>query len=191
MVPLRSVRVVVRSAACLGILLVMALLAGPASVSAATTLLLNPDTATPGTRVTIYNACLGVRIARHPSSRQPSSACRCPISCQRMRMSPAVSRQQKRRLAPASIPFVVPELAPGKYDVKLECKPGDWSTNNAEGIGMFLTVRAGSPDTSAAPDPVAPGPSEDQLRTLIVAAAGMIGATVALRRRRAPVAARG
>ena len=191
MVPLRSVRVVVRSAACLGILLVMALLARPASVSAATTLLLNPDTATPGTRVTIYNACLGVTDS--PPPKLPAAFVGMSVPDQ-LPTDANVSRgvaTAKAKAGSGVYSVVVPELAPGKYDVKLECKPGDWSTNNAEGIGMFLTVRAGSPDTSAAPDPVAPGPSEDQLRTLIVAAAGMIGATVALRRRRAPVAARG
>ena len=60
MVPLRWVRVIAGSTACLGMLLAMTLLGRAGSVSAATTLLLDPDTATPGMRVTIYNACLGV-----------------------------------------------------------------------------------------------------------------------------------
>ena len=56
---------------------------------------------------------------------------------------------------------------------------------------MFLTVRPGNPDTSTAPDLVTQRPTDDPFRTLVLAAAGLIGAAGALRRLRGRVATRG
>ena len=43
---------------------------------------------------------------------------------------------------------VVPSVQPGTYDIRLECLPGDWRTNTAEGGYQLLTVLPALPSTS-------------------------------------------
>jgi hypothetical protein len=88
----------------------------------------------------------------------------------------------KQRTGPDRYVVVVPDLAPGRYDVRLECVPGDWTTNTAEGIGSQLTVRPGAPDTSSAPEVVVRRQRAVGLEALLLFGVGITGALGALRR---------
>jgi hypothetical protein len=124
--------------------LLMVLTFGAGTVLGATTLTLDPDTATPGTKVTIRNACLGV-------TATPPAALRAAfVSSSTPGLDPAggsVAKAVAKAVADHYV-VVVPDLSPGTYDVHLECLPGDWRTNTAEGGAQPLTVLAGAPATS-------------------------------------------
>jgi hypothetical protein len=154
-------------------------LASPAS--AATSMYLNPDRAVVGTRVTIYNGCLGVtdhapariRVAfidtRHPD-QAPDDA--------------GVPRAMARRVSPPSTyAFSVPRMAPGRYWVRLECRAGDWETNTAEGGTPPVRVLA-APDTSTVAGPRPPPDRRPLLDLLLLVVAASSFGLLASRRSR-------
>lgn len=164
-----------------GLAIVLMLGAGP--VSAATTLTLDPDRATPGTRITITNACLGI------TATPPDELRTAFVSASTPNLSPtdpSVLKSVARSRAGGYV-VIVPELEPGVYDVRLECLPGDWRTNTAEGGAQRLTVIAGAPSTNTG-EQVGPGlPVRDPLGPLLLlglAIAGGIAADRWLMKRR-------
>ena len=110
-----------------GVAMILAVAAGPAL--AATTLTYSPGTAAPGTTVTIENACLGV--TDRPPARIAAAFVNVtsevsPLTFKRQAVARAVARSTEYAV-------VIPDLAPGSYQIVLECLPGDWRTNTAEG----------------------------------------------------------
>lgn len=176
---IRSLGRAAGSTLCLAVMLPLALLPSVGSVDAATTLVLVPDRATAGTRVTIYNACLGVTDSP-PAELRAAFVRSSARSLQPT--DPSVARAvAKHRTGPDRYVVVVPELAPGRYDVRLECVPGDWTTNTAEGGATQLSVRAGAPDTSTGSVVTQPE-SANPFEALLLIAAGIVGALGALYR---------
>jgi hypothetical protein len=165
----QSIRRAAISAAGLATLLIVA----TGTVFAATTLTLDPDVARPGTRVTIRNACLGV--TSNPADHLAVAF----VSLARPNLQPpdpAVPRSVARATTTDSYVVVVPKLPPGKYDIRLECLPGDWRTNTAEGGAIILTVRPDLPTTSTLEAPAGQSqPTNEPGRLLIVALAAAGG----------------
>jgi hypothetical protein len=158
---------------CAGLCLAILVLASPSVVSAATTLSLSPDQARPGTKVTIGNACVGItdtppdelvaafeNIEAHTPPGSPSTAT-------------AVATAGS---APRAYVVVVPVLQPGTYDIRLECLPGDWRTNTAEGGYQLLTILPSLPSTSTT-DTLATGGQESPPVPVLVAL-GLAGAAI-------------
>ena len=126
-----------------------ALLLGAGAVSAATTLTYDPDKAVPGTEVTISNACFG--ITDHPPAELRAAFIRSAVDVQPT--DPTVPTGIATAIAGTSrYVIVVPDLTPGRYRILLECLPGDWRTNTAEGGTEPLRVLPGAPDTSTTPN---------------------------------------
>jgi len=138
--------------------LAIALSAGAGGVAAATTLTLDPDVARPGTRVTIENACLGVTAS---PADELTAAFVSLAKPDLLPPDPAVPTSVATATGTYRYVVVVPKLAPGRYDIRLECLPGDWRTNTAEGGAVILTVRSDLPTTST-PDFVAAQRSSTQ-----------------------------
>ena len=159
--------------------LAVGLLIGATTVSAATTLTYDPDSARPGTRVTIYNACLGV--TDNPSDELVAAFLM--VSTDLQPTDPSVPRGVAKAEAGTSVyVVVVPDLKPGLYQIQLECLPGDWRTNTAEGGTLPLRILAGAPDTSSSPHADARTTTGDRLEGLLLLGLGMIGGIAALRR---------
>ena len=155
---------------------------GAGSVSAATTLVLDPDRATPGTRVTVLNACLGV--TDHPPAR-PRVALVPSTADNQDPSDPSVPKTKARRidLAPTYV-FTVPNIPPGEYQVRFECVPDGWTTNTAEGAAMLLTVIAGPPATSTLDVEPKRSTSGWPIELVTVVGLGLLGGLVAARRAR-------
>jgi hypothetical protein len=175
---MRPVRLVKRGLAVLSGLAVVFLI-GAGTAVGATTLVLDPDTATPGISVTIYNACLGVTDA------PPDALTVAFVSTSRAGLLPtdqAVPRAVARALTgPDRYVVVVPRLTPGLYDVRLECLPGDWRTNTAEGGTLPLKVLA-APDTSTRDLTGASAPHDPRPMGLLLLVCGIAGGVAACRR---------
>ena len=157
---------------------------GAGSVSAATTLILDPDRATPGTRITVLNACLGV--TDHPPAR-PRVALVPSTADNQDPSDPSVAKTKARRidLAPTYV-FNVPNIPPGDYMVLVECLPDNWTTNTAEGIGLSLTVIAGPPATSTVGvEPKRPATGWP-IELVTAVGLGLLGGLAAARRSRTP-----
>jgi hypothetical protein len=160
---------------CAGFCLAVLVLASPGVVSAATTLTLSPDLARPGTKITIGNACAGVT----DTPPDKLTAAFENIEAHTPPGSPATA-VATATATPREYVVVVPVLKAGTYDIRLECLPGDWRTNTAEGGYQLLTVLADLPSTSTI-DAVAPrddAPSAIPILTAI----GLIAAAIAQRR---------
>ncbi len=153
---------------------------GVGGAAAATTLVLDPAEAAPGTRVVIYNACLGV--TDHPPARMAIAF----VDVSRPGLSPTDASVPKGvarvRTAPLVYVFVVPAIPPGDYHVRLECLPGDWRTNLAEGGTWPLTVLPGSPSTSTAPVAGSAGDAGPPLRLVLIVGLGALTLIVLSRR---------
>jgi hypothetical protein len=167
---------VAASTAAIGLVLTL----GTGGALAATTLTLDPDHAAPGTTVTISNACGG--ITDNPPESLPAAFVN-QASPGVQPDDPSVPRTVARAVAGSgNYTVTVPPIAPGIYDVRLECLPGDWRTNVAEGGAFGLTVLPGTPstDTAQASDDQ---PSTDRLRVgTLLALAGLAGAFALSRR---------
>ncbi len=169
-----------RTAVCAGGVAIL-LVVGTATALAATTLGLDPSEATPGTRVIALNACAGVTakpplrlavafIASDATNQQPKD--------------PPGPRSVGRRVASYTYAFIVPNLAPGDYGVVLECLPGDWRTNLAEGAPLALTVLAGPPGTSTISVAPVDERHESPLGPILALGSGLVGGVAAWRRGR-------
>ena len=132
----------------------------------------------PGTRVTIQNACLGVTAS---PADELTAAFVSLAKPDLLPPDPAVPTSVATATATGTYRcvVVVPKLAPGKYDIRLECLPGDWRTNTAEGGAVILTVRSGLPPTSTADVVATQPPSTNEpgrLLALGLAIAGWLAA---------------
>ena len=155
---------------------------GAGSVWAATTLTLDPDRATPGTRVTVLNACLGV------TDSPPAKPKVAFVPSTTTNQDPGDSSVPKTTahridLAPTYV-FDVPDIPAGEYLVQVECLPDDWTTNTAEGAGMLLTVIAGPPATSTLTVEAKRPATGWPLELVLVVALGLLGGLATARRAR-------
>ena len=159
--------------------LAVGLLIGVATASAATTLTYDPDRATPGTRVTIHNACLGV--TDNPSDEL--AAAFLGASSDLQPTDPSVPRGVAKASGRTAVyVVVVPELKPGPYQIRLECLPGDWRTNTAEGGTLPLRILSGAPDTSTGSPVGARTTPGDRLEGLLLLGLGLVAWIAAFRR---------
>ncbi len=139
-----------RSAAVIAIASLMVIGAGVAA--GATTAMLEPTSAATGDRVAVINGCyqvVDVAPATVPVAFLVDPA-----------LDPAgdaIPKITAKLVASWTYRFTVPAIPPGVYAVRLECEPGDWRTNLAEGAGNTeLTVL---PATSTAAMPTEPAPT--------------------------------
>jgi hypothetical protein len=171
--PMRAVRPLTRLVAS-SFAVAVALVVGTGVASAATTLTYDPDKAVPGTRVTISNACLGI-------TDNPPAELQAAFIASGVDVSPTDPKVPTgvARAVPGTALYVVvvPDLTPGRYQILLECLPGDWRTNTAEGGTQPLRVLDGAPDTSTTPEAggTARPPADGRIEVLVLLALGLAG----------------
>lgn len=129
----------------------------------------------PGTKVTIYSACLGV--TDDPPDELPAAFMSSSIDLQPT--DPSVPKGVAKASAGTSLYVVV---VPQLYQILLECLPGDWRTNLAEGGAPPLKILSGAPDTSTSQDVGARPPSENRLEVPLLMGLALVGGIAAHRR---------
>ena len=97
--------------------------------------------------MTIDNACLGVTTS---PAAELQAAFVSLAEPDLVPPDPDVPRAVARNTGTYRYVVIVPKLTAGTYDIRLECLPGDWRTNTAEGGAVILTVRPVLPATSTA-----------------------------------------
>ena len=172
-----------RSAAAIGIVSLVITAAGVAA--GATTAMLEPTSAATGDRVAVINGCY--QVVDVAPDTVPVAFLVDPA------LDPAGDAIRKitaKLVASWTYRFTVPAIPPGVYTVRLECKPGDWTTNLAEGAGNTeLTVL---PATSTAATPTEPAPTSGSIvpwlflgvGSAVLAAAALVDRTAHDRPRR-------
>ena len=121
-----------------------------------TTAMLEPTSAATGERVAVINGCyqvVDVAPATVPVAFLVDPA-----------LDPAgdgIPKTTAKLVASWTYRFTVPAIPPGVYTVRLECEPGDWRTNLAEGAGNIEPTVL--PATSTAAMPTEPAPTSGSI----------------------------
>lgn len=177
-VPIRPLRLALILTAAVAILLA----AGSTIALASTALVLEPSTATTGTKVTVFNACY--LVTDHPPAKLKMAF----LDASKPDLTPTNASVPRttalRLLAPYTYRFVVPRIPAGVYTIALQCTPGNWQANGAEGASLPLTVIAGPPATSTVSTAPDEGRTIPAAPTLLAIAVGLLGGMATWRRTR-------